>query len=80
MDSHIFLRAASDNADYSIDNGLMHVIWAMGQETGMYKHIPQSGLEKGTPSVKDFYRSDEIKYHGKENRGTVALDFYGERK
>ena len=46
----------------------MHVIWALGQEPGEYVHIPKSGLEKGTPSIPDFYRPDELKYHGKKNR------------
>ena len=43
----------------------------------MYSHIPKSGLEKGNPSVKDFYMADELKYHGKKNRGAFLLDFGG---
>lgn len=40
----------------------------------------RSGLEKGPASVKDFYRADEIKYHGKRNRGQLRLNFFDEVK
>ena len=30
----------------------------------------------GTPSVPDFYKPDELKYHGKKNRGVVTMNFY----
>ena len=56
----------------------MHVIWALGQEPGNYAHSPKSGLEEGTPSIRDFYRADELKYHGNKNRGVVTMNFYDE--
>ena len=37
-----------------------------------------SGLEKGEASLPDFYRSDELKYHGKRNRGKLRLNFFDE--
>lgn len=40
----------------------------------------RSGLEKGPAAVSDFYRADEIKYHGKKNRGTLSLNFFDEVK
>ena len=46
----------------------------------MYSHIPKSGLENGNPSVKDFYMADELKYHGKKNRGAFLLNFGGKTK
>lgn len=56
----------------------MHVIWARGQEPGKYVHSPPSGLEKGTAAVGDFYRQDEVKYHGhKDQRGVASINFFG---
>ena len=52
----------------------------VGQEPGNYFHRPSSGLEKGSPSIPDFYRPDELKYHGKRNRGVVTMNFYDEIK
>jgi len=57
--------------------GPLYVIWAFGQDQGDYSHIPASGLERGDPSVPDFYRDDELKYHGKENRGVEVINFEG---
>ena len=45
---------------------------------GMYHHSPPSGLESGKASITDFYRPDEVKYHGKGNRGVVSMNFFGE--
>lgn len=73
------MPAASHPTDYPITNSLMHVIWARGQEQGMYVHAPRSGLEEGVASVPDFYKPDELKYHGKKGqRGVLALNFLGE--
>ena len=44
----------------------------------MYHHSPPSGLESGKASITDFYRPDEVKYHGKGNRGVVSMNFFGE--
>ena len=38
----------------------------------------RSGLEIGTAAKKDFYRADELKYHGKKNRGSLRLNFFDE--
>jgi hypothetical protein len=57
----------------------MHVIWAQGQEQNRYIHNPKSGLERDRASVKDFYRPDELKYHGHgAQRGQTTLNFFGE--
>ena len=73
--------SSSDPADHGIEPGrLMQLIWAHGQDADMYSHIPLSGLERGPdPSIPDFYREDELKYHGKENRGVDTIDFLGEK-
>lgn len=70
--------AANEPADHSIEEDLMHVIWAKGQELNKYVHVPKSGLETEKPSVKDFYQPDELKYHGHgSQRGKLALNFFG---
>lgn len=69
---------ANEPSDHSIENSLMHVIFAQGQEPGKYVHVPESGVESAQASVKDFYRPDELKYHGhKSQRGVVSLNFLG---
>ena len=55
----------------------MMLIWAVGQSKGEYSHRPASGLERGMPSIEDFYRPDEVKYHGKDNRGFATVNFFG---
>ena len=73
-----FTSTASHPSDHDIENDLMHVIWAMGQETGQYIHSPPSGIEANKHSVPDFYKPDELKYHGKKDqRGTLSLNFFG---
>jgi hypothetical protein len=42
--------------------------------TGMLSHAPTSGLESGMASMRDFYKEDELKYHGKVNRGVRQLN------
>ena len=58
----------------------MMLIWAVGQSKGEYSHRPASGLERGMPSIEDFYRPDEVKYHGKDNRGFATVNFFGKIK
>nr|CAD7442476.1 unnamed protein product [Timema bartmani] len=70
---------ATEPTDHSIERDLMHVIWAQGQEPNKYVHSPKSGLERDFASVKDFYRQDELKYHGhKDQRGKTTLNFFEE--
>eukprot|EP00092_Neocalanus_flemingeri_P024776 GFUD01026865.1.p1 GENE.GFUD01026865.1~~GFUD01026865.1.p1 ORF type:complete len:678 (-),score=153.52 GFUD01026865.1:380-2230(-) len=78
----IFRKKLSANGptDHSITNEEMHIIWATGQEQGMYSHSPASGLEAGNPSVPNFYHDDELKYHGKDNRGVTTINFFDEIK
>ena len=59
---------------------LFFILTLVGQEPGDYVHRPSSGLENGNPSIPDFYRPDELKYHGKKNRGKVEMNFYDEIK
>ncbi|XP_063630295.1 uncharacterized protein LOC134801598 isoform X2 [Cydia splendana] len=72
---------AKEPTDHSIVDDAMHLIWARGQEPGKYRHSPPSGIEQGTASVKDFYRQDELKYHGHGGqRGVTKLNFFEETK
>ena len=78
-DSNFLIRQLSgtEQTDHSFENDNMMLIWAIGQSQGEYVHRPDSGLEKGTASVTDFYRPDEVKYHGKDNRGFTMVNFFG---
>jgi hypothetical protein len=70
---------ATEPSDHTIEDDLMHIIWARGQEPGKYVHAPPSGLEKDHASMKDFYQMDELKYHGhKMQRGFTQINFFGE--
>ncbi len=69
---------SSDEADHIIGADPMQVIWARGQEHGKYVHSPPSGLEKESASIADFYKADELKYHGKgDQRGVTVITFIG---
>lgn len=74
----LWLYIVSDEADHVIGTEPMQVIWAKGQEHGKYVHSPPSGLEKESASVTDFYKADELKYHGKgDQRGVTVITFVG---
>ncbi|XP_063986455.1 uncharacterized protein LOC135167306 isoform X2 [Diachasmimorpha longicaudata] len=78
----VFRRKLNTNelSDHEIVDGDMQVIWAKGQETGKYIHQPASGIEKSKVSVKDFYKADELKYHGhRSQRGVAAFNFFVEK-
>ena len=64
---------ATHPSDHSIEEGLMHIIWAHGQNPEKYSHAPRSGIEADKPSIPDFYKEDELKYHGKIHRGDRKL-------
>ncbi|XP_032671335.1 uncharacterized protein LOC116844219 isoform X3 [Odontomachus brunneus] len=73
--------AANEPTDHEIVDGNMQVIWARGQEPGKYVHQPASGIEKAKVGVKDFYKVDELKYHGHGmQRGAVTMNFFDEAK
>ena len=63
-------------SDHPIVNDDMHVIWAVGQDEDNVFHKPDSGLEAGPARITDFYRADEIKYHGRKRRGSLSLNFF----
>lgn len=67
--------ATGEPADHDIQDEIMYVIWAFGQDAKDYNHRPLSGLEIGSPLITDFYREDEVKYHGRANRGHADINF-----
>ncbi|XP_063905310.1 uncharacterized protein LOC135124283 isoform X2 [Zophobas morio] len=72
---------ATEPSDHTIEEDLMHVIFAQGQEPGKYVHVPKSGVETAKASVKDFYKPDELKYHGhRSQRGATSINFFDEKK
>ncbi|XP_057333014.1 uncharacterized protein LOC130672435 isoform X4 [Microplitis mediator] len=78
----MFRRKLTTNelTDHEIVDGDMQVIWARGQQKGNYVHQPPSGVEKSKVSVKDFYKTDELKYHGHKNqRGVATFNFFDEK-
>jgi len=41
----------------------------------------RSGLESGNALRPDFYREDELKYHGRSDRGVISnLNFAGDQE
>ncbi|CAO1346058.1 unnamed protein product [Diamesa serratosioi] len=72
---------ATEPSDHTIEDDMMHVVWAKGQEPGKYVHFPPSGLEKEAAGNQDFYQTDELKYHGhKLQRGYTQINFFDEEK
>ncbi|CAD5226256.1 unnamed protein product [Bursaphelenchus xylophilus] len=61
-------------SDHPLGPGEMHFIHAKGQQQGSYKHFTPSALEKNNVSVKDFYKDDQWRYHGSENRGVHRIE------
>ncbi|GMH36265.1 hypothetical protein BSKO_04133 [Bryopsis sp. KO-2023] len=72
--------------DYCISKKVNYlVIYAYGQPTDKLTHIPNSSLETGRASNKEFYAQDELKFHGGgigtsyEGRGVLGqVDFFQE--
>ena len=59
------------------------MLWAIGQKTNPlhYTHTPllTTALKAANVSFTNFYRQDELKYHGHMGqRGATAFNFYGE--
>ncbi|KAH6941637.1 hypothetical protein HPB50_021001 [Hyalomma asiaticum] len=68
-------------SDQPLKNAPTLLIWAQGQEHGNYVHSPKTGLDEGHASVLDFYRTDELKYHGhKDQRGSTVINLHGETR
>lgn len=51
-------------SDHPLGPGKIFMIYAKGQTAGSYEHSVKSGLESGKHKDTDFYRRDQLKYHG----------------
>ena len=66
---------AGDEHDHPIEDDLMTVIWAHGQQHFKYNHRPLTGLEFCTVRDIFFYRKDVPMYHGhRGSRGATSLN------
>ncbi|VDL70601.1 unnamed protein product [Nippostrongylus brasiliensis] len=67
---------AKDKWDHSI-KGPMTVIWAKGADPDNYQHTTGGATIKADP---DFFVSNAFKYHGRNQRGALTIDFFQEAK
>ncbi|VDK52652.1 unnamed protein product [Gongylonema pulchrum] len=51
-------------SDHPLGPGKIFVIYAKGQTTGHHSHAVKSALEQGPVKNHDFYKRDQVKYHG----------------
>ncbi|CAK8688129.1 uncharacterized protein LOC143461130 [Clavelina lepadiformis] len=69
---------SSDPSDHSLRDDEVMLIWARGQTSYLFNHRPLSGLESCAATDYDYYRINELKYHGTKpsQRGTTSFNFY----
>uniref|UniRef100_A0AAF5Q5F2 DOMON domain-containing protein n=1 Tax=Wuchereria bancrofti TaxID=6293 RepID=A0AAF5Q5F2_WUCBA len=67
--------AEIEPSDHPLGPGEIFVIYAKGQMMGSYSHAVKSALDQGPISDHNFYRQDEVKYHGNRNRGVHSVTF-----
>ncbi|KAK5973217.1 hypothetical protein GCK32_014599, partial [Trichostrongylus colubriformis] len=63
---------AADEWDHSI-KGPMTVIWAKGADPDNYQHTTGGAPIKADPN---FFTSSSFKYHGRNQRGVLTIDFF----
>ncbi|EJD75614.1 DOMON domain-containing protein [Loa loa] len=67
--------AEIEPSDHPLGPGEIFVIYAKGQTMGSYSHAVKSALDQGPISDYNFYKHDEVKYHGNKNRGVHPIEF-----
>ncbi|XP_039268430.2 uncharacterized protein LOC120343320 [Styela clava] len=69
---------SSDQADHTIPDGPATFIWARGQDPNRFYHWPIGGLERCQASNYDYYKINELKYHGTKDsqRGSRTINVY----
>ncbi|VDM65403.1 unnamed protein product, partial [Strongylus vulgaris] len=67
---------ADDEWDHTI-NGPMTVIWAKGADPNNYQHTTGGAPIQADPN---FFNSNSFKYHGRNHRGVLTIDFQEESK
>uniref|UniRef100_A0A915EUN1 EGF-like domain-containing protein n=1 Tax=Ditylenchus dipsaci TaxID=166011 RepID=A0A915EUN1_9BILA len=80
----IIMASAADKRNRAhrppLGPGKIFVIHAKGQTAGSYQHSVPSAIEQQSKHAnvtiknRDFYRNDQWKYHGSENRGINKLE------
>lgn len=74
---HTHTHTTGDSAaDYNIENEDMFLIWAFGQVSPEYNHFSLSEAEFTTAQNQLFFPVDELKYHGRVNRGKTTINFF----
>ncbi|CAD6196909.1 unnamed protein product [Caenorhabditis auriculariae] len=68
---------ATEKWDSSIINGPMTVIWAKGADANHYQHTTGGDPIKSDPL---FFPDDSFKYHGRNQRGTLNINFFESQK
>ncbi|CAJ0932371.1 unnamed protein product, partial [Mesorhabditis belari] len=68
---------SNDPADHPILPGPMTVIWAKGADSERYQHTTGGEPIKADPA---FFGTDLFKYHGKNRRGVLTIDFFEDSK
>lgn len=76
----IFRRklVSTDKADHTFTDTNFRFIWARGQDPKRFFHNPQTGLETCRASDYDYYRINELQYHGTKDtqRGSQTFNVY----
>ncbi|VDK17311.1 unnamed protein product [Anisakis simplex] len=67
--------AEIEPSDHPLGPGELFVIYAKGQTSESFSHYPKSALETGNYSDHDFYKIDQLRYHGSKNRGVKRIEF-----
>ncbi|KHJ91378.1 DOMON domain protein [Oesophagostomum dentatum] len=67
---------ADDKYDHSI-RGPMTVIWAKGADPNNYQHTTGGAPIQADPN---FFTSNSFKYHGRNHRGVLTIDFFEESR
>ncbi|CAG9539280.1 unnamed protein product [Cercopithifilaria johnstoni] len=67
--------AEIEPSDHPLGPGKIFVIYAKGQTMESYSHAVKKALDQGPVRDHNFYRHDEVKYHGNKNRGVHPIEF-----
>ncbi|VDM38295.1 unnamed protein product [Toxocara canis] len=67
--------AEIEPSDHPLGPGKLFVIYAKGQTSDGINNVPHLAADAGNFSNHDFYRSDQLRYHGAQNRGVFPIEF-----
>ncbi|VDN03274.1 unnamed protein product [Thelazia callipaeda] len=72
--------AEIEPSDHPLGPGKIFVIYAKGQTSGNYSHSIKTALENGSVGDYEFYKDDQVKYHGSQNRGVHPIEFVSNKE